>query len=174
MSNPPTTRPYTSYNLFFQLEREYILQTLLGFQPTIASKDIFNPADKTYPAEGPPLPSRYENLVLPYDWHIPGKTRPHERSHHKSNDKNELNEEISEAYRTAWSTADYEMRNFCARLSDIESRNYKKDRRKTTDKENVTRMEHADTSRASSHRGPFTEVDMEDDEIIDIWKTTPI
>ena len=36
------------------------------------------------------------------------------------------------------------------------------------------REEQEDLSRASSHRESFTEVDMEDDEIIDIWKTTPI
>jgi len=141
MSNPPTTRPYTSYNLFFQLEREYILQTLLGFQPTIASKDIFDPADTIYPAEGPPLPSRYENLILPYDWHIPAKTGRRKQTHRKSHDEicfRELNEQISKV----WSIADDEIRTFCACLSDIadiESRKYKKDKRKTTDKEKVKR-----------------------------------
>ena len=243
MSNPPTTRPYTSYNLFFQLEREYILQTLLGFQPTIASKDIFNPADKTYPAEGPPLPSRYENLILPYDWHMSGKTRPHKRTHRKSHGKiglRELNKQIFKA----WSIRDDEIKNFCACLSDIGSRKNKKDKRKTTDKKKVTRklnkgkttvvklikaepkdadcndlspsfdswtvnfpnffqdefaidspfldpfiddnnissskirrtvsresvgVEHEDLSQANSHRVSFTEADMKDDEIIEIW-----
>jgi len=243
MSNPPTTRPYTSYNLFFQLEREYILQTLLGFQPTIASKDIFDPADTIYPAEGPPLPSRYENLILPYDWHIPGKTRRHKRSHRKSHGKIHFHE-VSTQISKAWSIADDEIRTFCACLSDIESGKYEKDKRKTTDKEEVTRkrdkgkttvtklietetndddyndlshlfdwtvnfpnfsqdelaidssflddnivsspkicrivspesvrVEHEDLYRASNHRESFTEVDMEDDEIIDIWKTTSI
>jgi len=241
MSDPPTIRPYTSYNLFFQLEREYILQTLLGFQPTIASKDIFDPADTTYPAEGPPLPSRYENLILPYDWHIPGKTRRHKRSHRKSHGKIHFHE-VSTQISKAWSIADDEIRTFCACLSDIESGKYEKDKRKTTDKEEVTRkrdkgkttvtklietetndddyndlshlfdwtvnfpnfsqdelaidssflddnivsspkicrivspesvrVEHEDLYRASNHRESFTEVDMEDDEIIDIWKTT--
>ena len=36
------------------------------------------------------------------------------------------------------------------------------------------REEHEDSSRASSHRESFTEVDMEDDEIIEIWKATHI
>eukprot|EP00579_Thalassiosira_antarctica_P033314 CAMPEP_0201999896 /NCGR_PEP_ID=MMETSP0905-20130828/6331_1 /ASSEMBLY_ACC=CAM_ASM_000554 /TAXON_ID=420261 /ORGANISM="Thalassiosira antarctica, Strain CCMP982" /LENGTH=170 /DNA_ID=CAMNT_0048556205 /DNA_START=146 /DNA_END=655 /DNA_ORIENTATION=+ len=138
MSNPPTTRLYTSYNLFFQLEREYILQTLLGFHPTIASKDIFDPAAKTYPAEGPPLPSRYENLILPYDWHITGKTRRHKQNHRNSHGKigfRELNKQIFKA----WSIRDDEIRDFCACLSDIESRKNKKEKWRTTDKEKVTR-----------------------------------
>jgi len=247
MINPPTTRPYNSYNLFFQLEREYILQTLLGFQPTITSNDIFDPADKTYPAEGPPLPFRYKNLILPYDWHIPGKTRRHKRSHRKSHGKigfHELNKQIS----TAWSIVDNDSRNFCDSLADIESRKYKKVKRKKTDKKKVKRKrnkgkttvatliktepkdddcsdlspsfdwtvnfpklsqdeltkdipfldpflddnnmssskmcrtvshesvreEQEYLSRASNHRESFTEVDMEDDEIIEIWKTTAI
>jgi len=36
------------------------------------------------------------------------------------------------------------------------------------------RVKHADLYRARSHSELFTEVDMEDDEIIDIWKTTSI
>ena len=35
------------------------------------------------------------------------------------------------------------------------------------------RVKHKDLSPARSHSESFTEVDMEDDEIIDIWKTTP-
>ena len=37
----------------------------------------------------------------------------------------------------------------------------------------LARVKHEDLSRARSHSESFTEVDMEDDEIIDIWKTTP-
>eukprot|EP00571_Detonula_confervacea_P014904 CAMPEP_0172306528 /NCGR_PEP_ID=MMETSP1058-20130122/7582_1 /TAXON_ID=83371 /ORGANISM="Detonula confervacea, Strain CCMP 353" /LENGTH=327 /DNA_ID=CAMNT_0013018447 /DNA_START=23 /DNA_END=1006 /DNA_ORIENTATION=- len=124
MSTPAIFRPYTSYNLFFQLERDYILQTLLGFKPTIASKDMFDPAD-TMNYQGPPLPSRYSDLILPYDWHLPGKTQRRKRSHRKSHGKigfHELNEKISKA----WSVADHEIRHFCTVLSDSESIKYKK------------------------------------------------
>jgi len=125
MSTPPSARPYTSYNLFFQLEREYILQIIHGYKPKIESKDIFDPADATYPADGPALPTRYENLILPFDWHIPGKTRRRKRSHRKSHGKigfHELNDQISKA----WSAADDEVKNFCICLADIEARKYKK------------------------------------------------
>mmetsp|Transcript_34987 Transcript_34987/g.73821 ORF Transcript_34987/g.73821 Transcript_34987/m.73821 type:complete len:310 (-) Transcript_34987:58-987(-) len=125
MSAPPSARPYTSYNLFFQLEREYILQIIHGYKPKIESKDIFDPADATYPADGPALPTRYENLILPFDWHIPGKTRRRKRSHRKSHGKigfHELNDQISKA----WSAADDEVKNFCICLADIEAKKYKK------------------------------------------------
>jgi len=125
MSIPPSARPYTSYNLFFQLEREYILQIIHGYKTKIESKGIFDPADATYPADGPALPTRYENLILPFDWHIPGKTRRRKRSHRKSHGKigfHELNDQISKA----WSAADDEVKNFCICLADIEARKYKK------------------------------------------------
>jgi len=117
-------RPYTSYNLFFQLERQYILQTL-GVQPQIAPAHIFHPVDARANYHGPPLPSRYANLILPYDWHIPGKTQRRKRSHRKSHGKigfYELNNRISKA----WAMVDDETRKFCVNLSDIESRKYKR------------------------------------------------
>jgi len=136
-SPPPPTRPYTSYNLFFQLEREYILQTLHNHTPTITSPSkIFNAATSpTYPANAPPIPPRYANLILPYDWHIPGKTKRRKRLHRKSHGKvgfHELNDRISKA----WSVADEGVREFCARLSQIESMKYRstatRGNRKTT------------------------------------------
>mmetsp|Transcript_12341 Transcript_12341/g.26593 ORF Transcript_12341/g.26593 Transcript_12341/m.26593 type:complete len:369 (-) Transcript_12341:90-1196(-) len=128
---PAPTRPYTSYNLFFQLEREYILQTLHNHTPTITPPSkIFNAATSpTYPTNAPPLPSRYASLILPYDWHIPGKTKIRKRLHRKSHGKvgfHELNDQISKA----WSVADEGVREFCVRLSEIESVKYKN--KKTT------------------------------------------
>ena len=127
MSTTPTTniRPYTSYNLFFQLEREHILQTLLGYQPTIADKDKFDfTTDHNY--HGPPLPSKYTNIILPYDWYMPGKNqRRNKRSHRKSHGKigfRELTERISKAWK---SDMDDGTRTFCIRLSDSEARRYK-------------------------------------------------
>lgn len=124
MSAPtPPIRPYTSYNLFFQLEREYILQTLLGFTPTLSSEEIFDPVDETN-YQGPPLPLCYHDLLLRNDWHIPGKTQRRKRKHRKTHGKigfHELNERISQA----WSVVDEETRSFCAALSDTESKKYR-------------------------------------------------
>jgi len=224
MNNLPTPRPYNSYNLFFQIEREYILQTLLGYQPTIASKDVFNPNDETYPADGPFLPSRYENLILPYDWHIPGKGLRRKRTHRKSHGKigfHGLSERISKS----WSVADDDIRNFCARLAEIQTRKYKETKREAMEKgagkqriemkmivtktieksdpkddackdnfpsfdwtanlpanfsnfyqgDSAVSFKSGDTEHdcisltTAGHRSPLAEVDMEDNEIIDLW-----
>jgi hypothetical protein len=126
------TRPYTSYNLFFQLEREYILQTLLEYKPNIiaentnirSNEDIFHPTNIRSNYQGcPPLPSRYANLILPFDWHIPGKTHRRKRLHRKSHGMigfHELNEQISQA----WRVADEDVKDFCSRLSEIEAKKY--------------------------------------------------
>ena len=125
----PTARPYTSYNFFFQLEREYILQTLLGFEPTVSPQDVFDPSQGNY--EGPPLPPRYANLILPNDWHIPGKTSRRKRLHRKSHGKvgfHEMNDKISKA----WQAADGEVRSFCETLQAILSSEFPKKQKKTT------------------------------------------
>eukprot|EP00580_Thalassiosira_gravida_P010955 CAMPEP_0201637414 /NCGR_PEP_ID=MMETSP0493-20130528/12025_1 /ASSEMBLY_ACC=CAM_ASM_000838 /TAXON_ID=420259 /ORGANISM="Thalassiosira gravida, Strain GMp14c1" /LENGTH=293 /DNA_ID=CAMNT_0048109925 /DNA_START=35 /DNA_END=916 /DNA_ORIENTATION=+ len=225
MSNSQTPpRPCTSYNLFLQLEREYILQNLLGYEPTITNHDnVFHPTDKTYPANAPPLPSRYSNLILPYDWHIPGKTKRRKRLHRKSHGKigfHELNERISKA----WSVTEVEVKEYCEKLSDIEAAKYKKDKKeakrvrskaassasKKIEKKSEIMSKNFDNpfpsfdwsydlrslSKEDSDISPFrlcrlvshesgnahqcnprqslTEVDMDDEEIIDIWKSTPI
>ncbi|KAL7529124.1 hypothetical protein ACHAXR_003269, partial [Thalassiosira sp. AJA248-18] len=109
---------------FFQLEREYILQALLGFQPkTTPSSAIFDPTDRSI-YQGPPLPPRYANLILPSDWHIPGKTQRRKRIHRKSHGKigfHELNKRISKS----WQVVDDETRAFCTCLSEVDSRKYK-------------------------------------------------
>lgn len=115
-TNPKPTRPYSEYNVFFQLEREYILQALLGVKPNIEPSQIFCLQDENY--KGSILPSRYRELILPYDWYIPGKARRRNRRHRKSHGKIgflELTHQIGEA----WSQVDDETRLYCASLSDI-------------------------------------------------------
>ena len=118
-------RPYTSYNLFFQLEREYLLQTKLGHKPNI--KKLFNPKDKSN-YQGPPLPPRYASLILPYDWHIPGKEKRRKRSHRKSHGIlgfHELNRQVS----SSWKTIDSTTREFCKSLADMEAVKFKKNKK---------------------------------------------
>lgn len=135
---PKAIRAYTSYNLFFQLEREYILQTLLGHRPTLSKTEIFDPTERTY-YQGPPLPSRYQNLILPYDWHLPGKTQRRKRLHRKTHGKcgfHELNERIS----SSWQAIDDGTRSFCKSLADIESIKYKKINKKAnTSKKSIVK-----------------------------------
>lgn len=116
-------RPYTEYNLFFQLEREYILQVELGFQPDYEPCEVFDPSDSSN-YQGPPLPSRYSGLVLLSDWHLPGKEKRRKRRHRKTHGKigfHELSLRIAES----WKNVDAETRTFCAELCDIGLMQYK-------------------------------------------------
>mmetsp|Transcript_18480 Transcript_18480/g.33019 ORF Transcript_18480/g.33019 Transcript_18480/m.33019 type:complete len:295 (+) Transcript_18480:74-958(+) len=142
MSLPSTSiattiiRPLTSYHLFSQLEREYILQKLLGFTPTVTHTEVFKPTN--YP-HIPPLPTRYDDIILLWDWHLPGKTKRRKRKHRKSHGKigfQELNERISQA----WSAVDDEVRNFCEILSEIEGRKYKKNKREERKKQRKSKI----------------------------------
>jgi hypothetical protein len=111
------SRPYTEYNLFFQLEREYILQIELGFKPDYEPSEIFDPSDSSH-YQGPPLPARYSGLVYLYDWHLPGKERRRKRRHRKTHGMIGF-QELSLKIADAWKTVDAETRTFCAELCDM-------------------------------------------------------
>jgi hypothetical protein len=75
-SPPKPMRPLTAYHIFFQIEREYIIQTALG-----ASSDLSIHKNKSYQ---PNVPSRYAKIKLSNDWFAgPGKRakRKHRKSH---------------------------------------------------------------------------------------------
>ena len=122
-SLPKPSRPYTEYNLFFQLEREHILQVQLGFEPDYEPHDIFDPSDAAN-YEGPPLPSRYSDLVYLNDWHLPGKEKRRKRRHRKTHGMISF-QELSLKIADAWKTVDSETRVFCAELCEIGRMRYK-------------------------------------------------
>lgn len=71
-------RPLTAYHIFFQIEREYIIQTTPGAD---ADSSIHN--HKSYLQD---VPRRYSNIKLSTDWYAgPGKRakRKHRKSHGK-------------------------------------------------------------------------------------------
>lgn len=77
-SPPKPMRPLTAYHIFFQIEREYIIQTTPGAN---ADSSIHN--HKSYQ---PNVPHRYANIKLSNDWFAgPGKRakRKHRKSHGK-------------------------------------------------------------------------------------------
>jgi hypothetical protein len=77
-SPPKPMRPLTAYHIFFQIEREYIIQTTPGAN---ADSSIHN--HKSYQAN---VPRRYVNIKLSNDWYAgPGKRakRKHRKSHGK-------------------------------------------------------------------------------------------
>ena len=70
-------------NIFFQLEREFILQSVLNVTPSVDT--VFDSAadDNIIPS----LPQRYRDIILSDDWYIPGKAQRKKRSHRKSHGK---------------------------------------------------------------------------------------
>ena len=99
-------RPYSEYNIFFQLEREYILQVELGFRPQYDLSEIFDPVDAIN-YQGPPLPSKYSHLIYLKDWHLPGKEKRRKRRHRRSHGKIGFHE-LSLRIAASWKNVDDE------------------------------------------------------------------
>ena len=99
-----------------------------GYKSRIPPEEVFDANDRSNYSGGP-LPRRYARLVLPNDWHIPGKLTRRRRAHRKSHGAirfHEMNEKIS----TAWKAADDEVRRFCVDLSASEAARFNRaDRR---------------------------------------------
>merc|ERR1719288_482731 len=98
------TRPCTEYNIFFQLERAHILQVQLGSDPCLDGLEAFRPSQPSYDSL-PPLPSRYASLVLPYDWHLPGKEKRRKRKHRRTHGAIGFHE-LSNTIAAAWKEVD--------------------------------------------------------------------
>lgn len=118
-------RPYSEYNIFFQLEREYILQVELGFRPEYDLSEIFDPVDAIN-YQGPPLPSKYSHLIYLKDWHLPGKEKRRKRRHRRSHGKIGFHE-LSLRIAASWKSVDDETRIFCAQLGNLGMRQYKRE-----------------------------------------------
>ena len=78
------TLHYMSLACFFILSTERILQNL-GVVPDLKIGEIFTTLDTNY--HGPDLPARYEGVILPADWYVPGKGRRKKRQHRASHRK---------------------------------------------------------------------------------------
>jgi len=123
-AKPP--RPCTEYNLFFQLERCYILQEILHSDPSLScAEESFHPSQPSY-ANHPPLPARYASLVLPYDWHLPGKEKRRKRKHRKSHGVIGF-QELSNRISDAWKGVDADIKRFCGHVSSLGLKKYKTD-----------------------------------------------
>ncbi|ACI64365.1 predicted protein [Thalassiosira pseudonana CCMP1335] len=123
---PKIPRPYTSWLIYFQLEREWILQKKLGVASSIDPEKVFVATDPRY--NGPPLPSRYQDLALPSDWWVPGKGDRRKRLHRKSHGLFSFHE-LSRMIKDSWAEVDTETRAFCDGLSEISMNSYREAKR---------------------------------------------
>jgi len=111
-------RPLTAYHIFFQIEREYIIQTTAG---PVADKSMHD--NKSYRLD---VPRRYRCIKLLPDWYAgPGKRQ--KRKHRKSHGKIgflELSRVISGKWATL-STTDPETKRFVTLIAARELDEYK-------------------------------------------------
>jgi hypothetical protein len=111
-------RPLTSYHIFFQIERAYILQTL----PDATEEDDSRSSTKTFLEN---VPQRYKAIKLSPDWYFgPGK-RP-KRKHRKAHGKIGF-QELSRIIASRWAqldTLDPEVKAFVSKIAKEELDEY--------------------------------------------------
>ncbi|EED87778.1 predicted protein [Thalassiosira pseudonana CCMP1335] len=113
-------RPLNSYNLFFILERELLLQSK-GIDTT-KGKDLSRRSTSVYfddyadlASQFPPLPSRYQSLHLSADWYMHGKdkrTRAHIKTHGVISMK-----ELSRSMAVNWKNVDEDIKEYVTEVA---------------------------------------------------------
>jgi hypothetical protein len=97
-SSTSPTRPLTAYHLFFQLEREFILQTTRDDDaPTTMKDDDHRPLGKDLDVD---MPFRYRYIHLSPEWCISGKLKK-KRIHRKTHGKISF-QDLSTAIASQW------------------------------------------------------------------------
>lgn len=86
--------------------------------------EVFTLSDKDY--EGPPLPAKYQNLILRSDWYRPGKALRKKRQHRATHGKIGFTD-LSKRIAASWHKCEGPVKIFCARLSDIGMMKYKRE-----------------------------------------------
>ncbi|KAL3798009.1 hypothetical protein ACHAWO_005424 [Cyclotella atomus] len=137
-------RPLTAYHIFFQIEREYIIQTLPDDANT-ANDDDKVTSNKTTLQD---VPDRYKEIKLSPDWYFgPGK-RP-KRKHRKAHGKVGFME-LSRIIASRWAeldTLDPEVKEFVQKLAKQELDEYTVDMKRYKE---VTRGMQLPTSAVAS------------------------
>lgn len=154
-SNAPTKplRPLSAYHVFFQLEREYILQSL-------ASGDDADTSSKEQKILLKNAPNRYEGVKVFRDWHArPGKRQ--RRKHRKSHGQigfQELSKTISKKWAEINNT-DSDVKRFVQDIANVELEEYQQDMKvykeltKHLPQEDTKRAEKASKSQAKKPAG---------------------
>jgi len=113
-------RPLTAYHIFFQIEREYIIQTMDG--------DIADQSTMDNKVHLDDVPQRYKNIRLLPDWYAgPGKRQ--KRKHRKQHGKIGFLE-LSRIVSTRWAEleqVDPETKSFVQKIAKVEIDQYYKE-----------------------------------------------
>ena len=113
-------RPLTAYHIYFQIEREFIIQTRAGED---ADKSILD--GKTFFFD---VPDRYKNIKLSPDWYFgPGKRA--KRKHRKQHGKISFLE-LSRVISARWSKLDEtdpDIKHFVSKIAKQENEEYKRE-----------------------------------------------
>lgn len=137
MSDPQTdalkkpVRPLTSYHLFFQLEREFILQSIQSPNNDENEPNEGRQLGKDLDTE---MPARYQNIKLSPTWYASAsgkrtKTKESDikRKHRKSHGKIsflELSQQVASRWKTLDQT-DNETKMYCTKIAELELQSYK-------------------------------------------------
>lgn len=119
------TRPLTAYHVYFQLEREFILQE------TQSTENVNIETVKDIRPVGieldPEMPLRYHNVHLCNEWYTTGKEKRLKRKHRKTHGKIAFLD-LSKTIASRWATleeTDPETKNYCNRIAKRELDAYK-------------------------------------------------
>lgn len=114
---PKPKRPMTAYHVYFQLERNYILQNHEDYIPHYPEHIDENACER---------PERYRGLIMPKDWYISKevKVKKKDRKNHGIISFVELSKTIS--YR--WNNeADYDTKMYCRDIADDQLERYREE-----------------------------------------------
>lgn len=117
-------RPLTAYQMFLQLEKEFIIQTMAGGEDTTDKSNTHD--DKVYLDY---VPERYQQIKLSPEWYFgPGKRRK-KRKHRKQHGKVGFLE-LSRMIASRWSKLDEtnpEVKSFVQKIADQELAEYRRE-----------------------------------------------
>lgn len=119
------TRPLTAYHVYFQLEREFIIQ---GSQCTDNDNNEIVKDTRPVGIElDPEMPLRYHNIHICRTWYTTGKEKRLKRKHRKTHGKIAFLD-LSKTIAARWATleeTDPETKNYCNKIAKRELEVYK-------------------------------------------------